>query len=189
MDDRDNLRKGLRARRKAARAQHLDAARELFAQFKKIDFPAKAVCAGYIAMASEIDPALILKFLSELNIPLCLPVVVGENMPLQFRSYKAGDVLNADNRYQIPEPAGDQQVLMPDLLLVPLLGFDRTGHRIGSGKGFYDYTLASLRAQKNITAIGLAYAEQELFGIMDAPHDQPLNIIVTPREVIYCPGV
>lgn len=185
--DRNQLRQELRERRAAAAAKHPDAAERLLEQFKTITLPANGACAGYIAIRDEVDPARVMAFLSAQHMQLSLPVVVIDNSPLLFREYKTGDALNANNRYKIPEPENDKAEVTPVIILVPLLGFDRKGNRMGSGKGLYDRTIQNLRRHNAVIAIGLAFAEQELMQIRAEKHDQRLNIIVTPREVIYCP--
>ena len=74
------------------------------------------------------------------------------------------------------------QWLEPDVVIVPLLAFDRRGYRLGQGGGYYDATLADLRAKKNIIAVGLAYAQQAcLFNLPVEEHDQKLDWVVTPQ--------
>jgi 5-formyltetrahydrofolate cyclo-ligase len=73
---------------------------------------------------------------------------------------------------------------VPDLLLVPLLGFDRRGYRVGYGGGFYDRTLQALRAVGRVRAVGLAYAGQEAEAVPTEPVDQPLDALVTEREIV-----
>jgi 5-formyltetrahydrofolate cyclo-ligase len=72
----------------------------------------------------------------------------------------------------------------PDILLVPLLAFDRRGHRIGYGAGYYDMTVAALRAEKAITAVGLAFAALEIPAVPATPRDAPLDLVLTERAVI-----
>jgi len=86
--------------------------------------------------------------------------------------------------FGIQEPTAAAPVLRPDLLLVPLLAFDRSGHRLGYGGGFYDRTLRALRADGAVLAVGIAYAGQEVDAVPVAEYDQPLNWIVTEREAI-----
>ena len=74
--------------------------------------------------------------------------------------------------------------MTPSLLLVPLLAFDRHGHRLGYGGGFYDRTLTALRVKAPVRALGLAYAAQELPEIPAGPHDERLEAIVTENEII-----
>ena len=174
----------LKAARAAAAMQHPNTAHELLTHFRNIELPGGAVVAGYMAIGDEINPAPIMEFLTAKNFPLCLPVTAHENAPLEFHAWHSGAPLT-HGKYHIPEPK-TKTIVTPDVLLVPLLGFDRRGNRIGYGKGYYDRTLADLRKHYKIMAIGLAYAEQEVDDIIAASHDQPLNIIVTPRETIYC---
>ncbi|HCM83475.1 MAG TPA: 5-formyltetrahydrofolate cyclo-ligase [Rhodospirillaceae bacterium] len=177
----------MRMRRKTAALTQTDAATRLAEQFKTITLPANAICAGYIAVRDEIDPAEVMKFLSARGMQLSLPLVENENQPLEFREYSLGDTLSVDNPFQIPEPTADKNIVLPIVMLVPLLGFDRDGNRMGSGKGLYDRTIADLRQRQAVIAIGVGFAEQETPKIQPKDHDQTLNIIVTPREVIYCP--
>ena len=72
--------------------------------------------------------------------------------------------------------------LIPDIMLVPLAAFDRAGHRIGYGAGHYDYTLAHLRKVKAITAVGVAFAVQEIAGIPAGPHDVALDYVLTETQ-------
>lgn len=186
---RDALRAELRQERKSAAARHPNAADIILQNFQRINLPIDKIVAGYIAVNSEMDPAPILQFLAAQKTSLCLPVVTATDQPMQFREYIIGDELIQNDLFPFPEPAIDRKIITPQVLLIPLLGFDRAGNRIGSGKGFYDRTLAVLRAQnKNTLAIGLGYAEQETDEITVQPHDQPLNFVVTPRETIYCPA-
>jgi len=198
--DKNELRAALRAARWAAAQNNAKAMLDLLAHFRNHIVPelkARAGhVAGYAAMGQEINALPVMEIFSNHGLSLCLPVVAHEDAPLIFRAYQIGDKLQPNYMYKIPEPPTDRPVVVPDIVLVPLLGFDRAGNRIGYGKGYYDRTLAHLRAKRDqdngraqvaVTAIGLAYNEQEVEQITAEPHDQPLNIIVTPREVIYCP--
>jgi 5-formyltetrahydrofolate cyclo-ligase len=84
----------------------------------------------------------------------------------------------------ISEPGPDAPELSPELLFVPLAGFDRQGHRIGYGAGFYDLTLAQLRARQKITAVGIAYACQEIEKVPAEAHDEKLDFVLTEAELI-----
>jgi 5-formyltetrahydrofolate cyclo-ligase len=190
MQNKNELRAHLRAARWAAAQSNPKAMLDLLSHFRNRVVPelgGQGCVAGYVAMGQEINPQPVLQIFSGCGWSLCLPVVRDENAPMMFRAYRSGDRLQANEWHQFPEPLADQTIVVPDVVIVPLLGFDRAGNRIGYGKGYYDRTLAHLRAQGDVTAIGLAYNEQELEKIDAEPHDQPLNIIVTPGEVIYCP--
>jgi 5-formyltetrahydrofolate cyclo-ligase len=84
----------------------------------------------------------------------------------------------------ILEPSPDAAAITPDLLLVPLAAFDRSGHRIGYGAGHYDRTLAQLRAVRQVIAIGLAFSAQEIPGVSASAHDARLDLVLTENETI-----
>ncbi|MGH6851558.1 MAG: 5-formyltetrahydrofolate cyclo-ligase [Methylocella sp.] len=86
----------------------------------------------------------------------------------------------------IKEPLPDAPEATPDLLFVPLAAFDRAGHRIGYGAGFYDRSLAGLRAKKPVRAVGVAYASQEYEEVPHQEHDEGLDYVLTERELIEC---
>jgi len=88
----------------------------------------------------------------------------------------------------IRQPPTEAPEVAPDILLVPLLAFDRTGHRIGYGAGYYDLTIAALRASKSIIAAGIAFAAQEIAEVPATPRDARLDLVLTEREVIDCPA-
>jgi 5-formyltetrahydrofolate cyclo-ligase len=120
--------------------------------------------------------------------PLCLPAVEAADAPLCFRAWAPGDALVAG--YQdIPEPVPTVPVCTPVVLLVPLLAFDAVGHRLGYGGGFYDRTLAALRAGGPVQAIGIAYAAQAVDSLPGTDHDQRLNAVLTEQGVTRFEGV
>lgn len=114
-----------------------------------------------------------------------LPVVIAKNTPLVFRQWKPGDALVL-GRWDIQVPPEDAPEVLPDVLLVPLLAFDREGFRLGYGGGFYDRTLEKLRALKKVTAIGIAYAGQEMDTVPRDAFDQRLDWIMTEKETFKC---
>ncbi len=114
-----------------------------------------------------------------------LPVTGRIGTPLVFRRWTP-DTIMMPGRMDIPEPPTDAATIVPDLLFVPLAAFDRRGHRIGYGAGFYDRTLAALRARKQIAAIGLAFAAQEVLFVPADDHDEPLDAVITEKDVIVC---
>ena len=180
-DSKGELRKKLRDRRAVAfreNAQAPYALRDIF--LSKITLSPDSLIAATIAQASEMDPAPLVKELFAKGYKLCLPCVVEKGQPLVFRSYCEGDNLRVGPS-SIPEPPFSSPLVVPDVLLVPLIGFDRQGNRLGQGGGFYDRTLALLRAQRSILAIGLAYAVQQEPMIPVEAHDAPLDVIVTEK--------
>jgi 5-formyltetrahydrofolate cyclo-ligase len=146
-----------------------------------------AVVSGFWPIRSEINPLPLLRRFAAAGARLALPTIVQRGQPLRFRGFAFGEEL-ARGQWGIREPKPDAPELDPDVLLVPLAAFDRRGHRIGYGAGYYDLTLKALRAVKSITAIGLAFALQEIDAIPALPHDARLDLVLTEREVIDCRG-
>ncbi len=138
---------------------------------------------GFVPLKSEINPLLLMRKLAENGARLALPVVVGRDKPLIMREWSFGEPL-ASGVWGIREPKSEAAAVDPDILLVPLLAFDRNGSRIGYGAGYYDMTLNRLRAFKPVTAIGLAYAAQEIPVVPTTPRDARLDLVLTEREVM-----
>ncbi len=92
-------------------------------------------------------------------------------------------------QWGIREPKADAPEVDPDILLVPLLAFDRAGYRIGYGAGYYDMTIKRLRGLKTVTAVGIAFAAQEVPEIPKTPRDERLDLVLTEREVIDLRGL
>ncbi len=134
--------------------------------------------AGYYPLGSEINPLPLLEALEQGGTQLALPVVVKENAPLEFRIYKTGDKLKKGLEGAL-EPLKTAQPANPDIVLVPLLGFDETGNRIGQGKGYYDRTLGALRNERAVLAIGLAFEGQREQTLPFEAHDQDLDAVIS----------
>jgi 5-formyltetrahydrofolate cyclo-ligase len=145
----------------------------------------KVVVSGFASMPDELNVWPLLRRLHGLDVPLALPVVVAKRQPLVFRAWTPGDAMDK-GVWDIPQPTADKPVLEPDILLVPLLAFDLQGRRLGYGGGFYDRTLAGLRARKPITAVGLAYDEQQVDEVPHLDYDQRLDWVLTPSGPIRC---
>lgn len=140
--------------------------------------PRACVVSAYAAMGSEIDPAPIVERLASAGFRTCLPVIQPLGNPLRFRLWQPGEPLVA-RTWGIREPTESAPEVDPDILLVPLLAFDRRGMRLGYGGGYYDRTLERLRALKPVLAIGLAFREQEMPEVPIGPHDQRLDWVLT----------
>jgi 5-formyltetrahydrofolate cyclo-ligase len=121
--------------------------------------------------------------LADRGAQLALPVVVGRGHPLVMRAFAFGDPLVA-GVWGSRAPRPEAPEVEPDVLIVPLLAFDRRGHRLGYGAGYYDMTINALRAKKPIAAVGIAFAAQEINAIPDTPRDARLDLVLTEREVI-----
>jgi len=142
--------------------------------------PEGAVIAGFWPLPGEIDIRPLLHALAERGHAVLLPVTPKRGLPLTFRRWRPGDAM-ATGRFGTVVPAGEAMV--PSLLLVPLLAFDRRGHRLGYGAGFYDRTMVLLAG---VPRIGCAFACQELARVPTGPFDQRLDAVATEREVIEC---
>ena len=114
--------------------------------------PAGAVVSGFMPMRSEINPLPLMKKLAGAGARLSLPVTGRRGEPLVMRAWGFGDPL-ASGVWGIREPGPEAPEVAPDILLVPFAAFDRAGYRIGYGAGYYDMTLAGLRAKKKIVAM------------------------------------
>jgi 5-formyltetrahydrofolate cyclo-ligase len=136
-------------------------------------------------LRSEINPLPLMRRLADAGAALALPVVAGRGKPLIMRTYRWGEPLVA-GVWGIREPPPTAPEVPPDLLLVPLLAFDRAGARLGYGAGYYDMTIAALRARKPVTAVGVAFAAQELAQVPTGPRDARLDLVLTEREIIDC---
>jgi 5-formyltetrahydrofolate cyclo-ligase len=142
-----------------------------------------AAVSGFFPFGNEIDVMPLLARLRAAGHEIALPVVTPRGEPLIFRRWRAHDE-TACGPFGIRQPRDEAPVLAPDLLLVPLLAFDRRGRRLGYGGGYYDRTLTALRADGTPLAVGVAYAAQEVDAVPAAAYDQPLDWVVTEREAI-----
>jgi 5-formyltetrahydrofolate cyclo-ligase len=168
----------LEARGRRAKLVASDFANRIAAFADALNLPPHFTVAGYWPIRDEADPRELMKTLSARGHALALPRIEAKGERLSFRLWREGDEL-IDNHHAIAEPRADAERVVPDAILMPLLAFDATGHRLGYGGGYYDRTLEALKA----CAIGIAYAGQEIAGIPREPHDHPLNMIVTERGV------
>lgn len=138
--------------------------------------------AGYMAMRTEIDPTLAM---AAHQGPVGVPVIPGPAQPLRFREWSPGcPMVAGDFGALIPQ---DGAWIDPQLVIVPLVGFDARGYRLGYGGGFYDRTLAGLRARHPVLAIGFAFDAQELREVPIDAYDQRLDIIVTESGIRHFP--
>ena len=167
-------RKAAFARRKAAfdaaypgAAGHLS---EVLAGYRGVPL------AGYMAMRTEIDPTPAMEEAAAHG-PVCVPVIMGAGLPLKFSRWTP-DIALRDGPFGAKVPAVDD-FFDPEILIVPLVAFDRSGGRLGYGGGFYDRTLEGLRAKRPTLAIGFAFSAQQLDDLPLEPTDQPLDAIIT----------
>jgi 5-formyltetrahydrofolate cyclo-ligase len=129
-----------------------------------------AIVSGFSPLKSEINPVALMRAFAAAGAQLALPVVAGKGRPLTMRAWSFGEPL-ASGVWGIREPIPEASEVFPDILIVPLLGFDRAGQRIGYGAGYYDMTIGRLRMMKPVTAVGIAYAAQEIARVPFTPRD------------------
>ncbi|HEU4663165.1 MAG TPA: 5-formyltetrahydrofolate cyclo-ligase [Dokdonella sp.] len=189
--DRAALRKALRERRAAApAAERIAAAQSVVAQLERIpEFLTDRRIGGYWAVDGELPLAALIGGMRARGQQYCLPVV-GADRLLRFAPWRPGDPL-ATNRFGIPEPVCATSDLLAagelDVVLVPLLGFDRNGHRLGFGGGWYDRSFAFLADRADVgkpVLAGVAYAWQEIDALDAQSWDVRLDYVATERELL-----
>jgi 5-formyltetrahydrofolate cyclo-ligase len=154
------------ALRDVARAKRVGLARALpdFAECivnyaNELAISTNAQVSGYRALTEEADPSELLAILRARGCEICYPRVHMKGLPLWFHVPIAQEPW-LPGAFGILEPRLDWPRAFPSVLLVPLLAFDGTGYRLGYGGGYYDRTLAQFRAERTVTAIGIAFAGQ-----------------------------
>ncbi|MEQ8651758.1 MAG: 5-formyltetrahydrofolate cyclo-ligase [Kiloniellales bacterium] len=183
-EEKAALRKRARATRSAAAKRALGAASAFLEQLDSgPEIPAAASISAFWPMGSEIDVAPAIEALHERGHAIALPVMLGPAQPLIFRLWTPATVLEAAD-FGTSEPPANAPEIEPQVLIVPLLAFDRQGYRLGYGGGFYDRTLAKLRAKGSVLSIGAAYAAQEVDSVPREATDLALDWVVTEREAI-----
>ncbi|HWK94008.1 MAG TPA: 5-formyltetrahydrofolate cyclo-ligase [Pseudolabrys sp.] len=181
---KSTLRAATLAQRDAMPAAERQAAAEaLAARGLPIAVEPGAIVSGFMPMKTEINPLPLLRKLAGEGAKLALPCIDGRGKPLIMRAYQFGDTFKS-GQWGIREPMPEAPEVKPDILLVPLVCFDRGGQRIGYGAGYYDRTIANLRAIKPIKTIGIAFAMQEIPQVPATEHDQRLDFVLTEKEII-----
>lgn len=190
-EDKKAARTEASARRNAAFAADPRAgaalAKRVIEQAEALGLGSGVAVSLYWPMQEEMDTRPLMQGLAARGCPVALPVVMGKGKPLVFRRWRPEMVLQP-GPFGLSEPDEREPEVTPRIVFAPLLAFDRQGNRIGWGAGFYDRTLAALRAQGPVTAVGVAYAAQELAEVPAGAHDQPLDWIATEREVTRFSG-
>ena len=179
-----NLRRDARLKRKIlSAAATMGTATHLAGNF--IDGPLAAwqdkrspVIAGYWPFGSEIDTRPLLMMLVERDYQVALPVTDAVGHSLLFRKWMPGmDLVQDGMGMQAPPPSAP--MLAPDIVIAAGLAFDKTGHRLGYGTGYYDITIHQLRATRSIVTVVVAFAGQEVETINPGPQDERVDWIVT----------
>ena len=160
------------------------AARKITAAFLPVAVPKGAIVAGFSPIKTEFNPLLLMQELAKAGAQIALPKVMGRGKPLSLRAWNFGEPL-VSGVWGIREPESDAPEVAPDIMIVPFAAFDRAGYRVGYGAGYYDMTLAMLRAKKKIIAIGLGFAVQEVEKIPVEAHDERLDFVLTEAGLKY----
>lgn len=181
--DKTALRVRLRGLRRRLSAEIPDAAERCAHHLPLGRLPPFQVFSLYQPMGSEIDPRPLLPVLRRGGARAALPGASGRDETLVFRLWDPHMRLEPD-AFGIPAPPPVSPMVEPDLVVAPLLAFDRAGRRLGQGAGHYDRTLANLRARKAVFVIGLAFAGQEIAELPDEAHDERLDAILTETDYI-----
>lgn len=178
VQQKEALRDKARAlRAKVPQADRAEAARFAAAHFFGAVAPQPGqIVACYWPIRDEIDSRPMIAELMDSRQPLCLPVVLGEDVPLEMRLWELGTALYPSGFGSLA-PSETAPKVEPDILVIPLLGFDKAGTRLGYGRGYYDRTLAEM--SKKPLVVGMAFAIQQLDFIPRGDHDVPLDIVVT----------
>jgi len=150
--------------------------------FNSIELPTGTIISLYLPIGTEIGTAPLFDGLKVRGITTLLPIVEGKDQPLIFKKWSVGDPLEKGH-FDVSVPNDQAKRMVPNILLVPLLAFDARGYRLGYGGGFYDRTLEAFRADGSCVAIGYAYAGQEVAHVTIDNFDQPLDWLVTEKEV------
>lgn len=177
--NKDDLREQLRELRAELAARDPDAGERLAEKFpmKLLERYGSSV-AGYLPIRDEIDPRPLMQKLADAGAQLCLPRVNDDGAGMTYRAWNFGDPLE-DRPFGLQEPPASAEIMQPTLILVPLLGFDNAGNRLGYGKGHYDRALGSLREQGRAFACALAFHGQLIDEVPAEQHDQLLDWAMT----------
>jgi 5-formyltetrahydrofolate cyclo-ligase len=152
--------------------------------FDNIPLAQDAIIAGYWPMDREFDVRLVLEEILSRGVRVVLPVVEKGSKVLRFARWHQ-DIDLVVGAYGINHPVmnEDTEFLEPDVVIVPMLAFDRRGGRLGFGGGYYDATLADFRLRKKILAVGVAYAQQAcLFNLPSEEHDVRMDWVITQQQ-------
>ncbi len=176
-------RKALAARAAIPAAARIEGSLAIADAVDGLEVPRGAMVSGFWPIRDEVDPRPLMSALRERGHGLCLPVVAEPH--LLFRELLRGAEL-VDAGFGTIAPGPEAAEVLPDVMLVPLAAFDRSGHRIGYGKGHYDRAISAIGAGRALHLIGVAYSVQEVDCVPFEEHDHPLDLIVTEAGVIRC---
>jgi 5-formyltetrahydrofolate cyclo-ligase len=179
--DKSNIRNKILKIRRNNVNKNLKINSDKFFSFLKINKFNLKNLGGYYPSNFEIDDLEILRLLEKKNIKISLPIIK-KNKQMNFFKWSNNDPLKI-NKYGIPEPIL-LNMTYPDILLVPLVGFDNDLNRLGYGGGFYDRYIEKIEKIKKVIKIGLAFSYQKLKHVPTNQHDKKLDFIITEKEIL-----
>ena len=179
--DKSNIRNKILKIRRNNVNKNLKINSDKFFSFLKINKFNLKNLGGYYPSNFEIDDLEILRLLEKKNIKISLPIIK-KNKQMNFFKWSNNDPLKI-NKYGIPEPIL-LNMTYPDILLVPLVGFDNDLNRLGYGGGFYDRYIEKIEKIKKVIKIGLAFSYQKLKRVPTNQHDKKLDFIITEKEIL-----
>ena len=141
----------------------------------------KKIIGGYYPVNYEVDDLSILRKFEKNRFIFSLPVIK-KNFQMDFYKWSFSDILRI-NKYGIPEPE-TRNIVYPDVLLIPLVAFDKNLNRLGYGAGYYDRLIEKLSKKKKILKIGLALSIQKIDKVPINIYDQKLDYVVTNKYII-----
>lgn len=181
--DKHTLRAELKTVREELAARDPDAGEAIADKFPlKLLERYGPVVAAYWPIGSEVDPRPLIDKLTKAGAQVALPRV-GDDGTMTYRQWQTGDELE-DRPFGLKEPLTSTSIVAPTLILTPLLAYDKSGNRLGYGKGHYDRALAALRENGRAFVCGLAFHAQEVEQVPAEAHDIPLDWVVTERGSI-----
>lgn len=176
-----SLRNQALARRDALDAGYRQHAAETIAQLPfPVPVPKGTIVSGFFPMKTELSLLPLMRALERNGAQIALPRIVGRGNPLSMRAWKFGDPL-VPGQWGIREPAPETKEVAPDILLVPFAAFDQRGYRVGYGAGYYDMTIAGLKAKKKVVTVGFGFEVQEVEECPVEAHDQKLDFLMTEK--------
>jgi len=146
-------------------------------------FSKNLVVAGYWPIRNEADPIYLITKLFNFGCTICLPEIIAYSKILNFRKWCPYEPLRP-GKFGTAQPWEDQPLLVPDVILTPLVGFDKEGNRLGYGGGYYDATISNLKQNggRRIVLIGIAREIQRVNLIPSSEYDERLDMVVTEEN-------
>jgi 5-formyltetrahydrofolate cyclo-ligase len=144
----------------------------------------RGIYAAYLPIRSELSPLSLVARLSMSSVQTAMPITPAPGNPLDFRLWTVGDKLD-EGPYDTKQPSANAPACLPDVILAPMLAFDKACWRLGYGGGFYDRSIGGLRqAGRKVVAIGIAFSEQQVEQVPTGPYDMVLDAVLTPDGLI-----